>query len=242
MLPPPVWDIQRLTLETAAKRLGVAKFSCANVAAKEDVDAIVLGLAEGHKAARSAIKAACPKLPVGLTLSIIDDQAAGRHSIRDKVRQETYGMWLDIAKADDFIGVQNYERAVWGAEGRLPPPDGGDRNWADAEVWAPSLAGAVRYAHAATGVPVLVSEHGVGTSDDSLRARFIPAALKGLAAAMEDGVPVMGYVHWSLLDNFEWIFGYKPRFGLCEVDRETFVRKPKPSARVLGAIARANRL
>jgi beta-glucosidase len=55
-------------------------------------------------------------------------------------------------------------------------------------------------------------------------------------------VPVKGYVHWSLLDNFEWIFGYKPTFGLVAVDRTTFKRMPKPSAAIYGAIARANSL
>jgi len=173
---------------------------------------------------------------------VLDDQASGKNSMRDKVRAELYGDWLEIAKGDDFIGVQNYERAVWNDKGRLPAPDGADRNWSGTEVWAPSLAGAVRYVHAATKVPVLVSEHGVGTDDDTLRARFIPAALEGLKQAIDDGVPVLGYMHWSLLDNYEWIFGYKPRFGLCSVDRTTFARTPKPSAAVLGGIAKRNSL
>lgn len=242
MLPPPVWDMQRQTLAAAAKRFGVEKYVCANVAALEDLDAIQTGLLAGHKAARAAIKAVRSDLPVGFTLSVLDDQAAGRNSIRDKVRAETYGAWLEVAKADDFIGVQNYERAVWNDKGRLPHPDGAEVNWSGTEVWAPSLAGAVRYVHEATRVPVLVSEHGVGTGDDTLRARFIPAALEGLKQAIDDGVPVLGYMHWSLLDNFEWIFGYKPRFGLCSVDPATFARTPKPSASVLGAIARRNAL
>nr|WP_086491815.1 family 1 glycosylhydrolase [Novosphingobium panipatense] len=242
ILPPQVWDIQRQTQETAAKRLGVEKFICANVAGREDIDAIHAGLMAGHKAARAAIKAVRGDLPVGFTLSIIDEQASGRNSLRDKVRAELYGDWLEIAKADDFMGVQNYERAVWNDKARLPAPEGADRNWSGTEVWAPSLAGAVRYAHEVTKVPILVSEHGVGTEDDTLRARFIPAALEGLKQAMDDGVPVLGYMHWSLLDNFEWIFGYKPRFGLCSVDRKTFARTPKPSASVLGGIARRNSL
>ncbi|KPH59847.1 family 1 glycosylhydrolase [Novosphingobium sp. ST904] len=242
ILPPPVWDMQRQTLAAATKRLGVERFLCANVAGREDVDAIVAGQMAGHKAARAAIKAVRGDLPVGFTLSVLDDQAAGKNSLRDKVRAELYGGWLEIAKGDDFIGVQNYERAVWNDKGRLPAPDGADRNWSGTEVWAPSLAGAVRYVHAATKVPVLVSEHGVGTEDDTLRARFIPAALEGLKQAMDDGVPVLGYMHWSLLDNYEWIFGYKPHFGLCSVDRTTFARTPKPSASVLGGIAKRNSL
>jgi hypothetical protein len=80
---------------------------------------------------------------------------------------------------------------------------------------------AVRYVHEQTGRPILVTEHGLCTDNDAQRAAFIPA------------------VHWTLLDNFEWIFGYKPHYGLCSVDRQTFKRTLKPSAHVLAAIASA---
>ncbi|MBA4090484.1 MAG: beta-glucosidase [Sphingobium sp.] len=240
MLPPQVWDIQKLTLETAAKRLGVPKFVAANVAGVEDLPALQAGLEAAHKAGKAAIKAVRPDLPVGFSLALMDDQAVGRNSVRDRMRKELYGNWLDIAKADDFMGVQNYERALWGDKGRLPTPASSIVNWSGTEVWAPSLAGAVRYAHAATGVPILVSEHGVGTTDDTIRATFIPAALAELKKAMDDGVPVLGYCHWSLLDNFEWIFGYKVKFGLHSVDPVTFARTAKPSAAVYGAIASRN--
>jgi len=89
-------------------------------------------------------------------------------------------------------------------------------------------------------VPVLVTEHGLGHDDDALRAAFIEPALAGLLDVIEEGVPVLGYLHWTLLDNFEWVFGYDVRFGLHEVDRETFARTPKPSAAVYAAIARAH--
>lgn len=242
MLPPQVWAIQKLTLETAAKRLGVPKFVSANVADVEDLSALQKGLLAAHQAGKAAIKAVRSDLPVGISLAMMDDQAVGKASVRDRMRGELYGEWLNVAKGDDFIGVQNYERALWGDKGRLPAPKGSTVNWSGTEVWAGSLAGAVRYAHEATGVPILVSEHGVGTEDDTIRAKFIPEALAGLKTAMDDGIPVQGYCHWSLLDNFEWIFGYKPRFGLHSVDPVTFARTPKPSAGVYGAIARRNAL
>ena len=242
LLPQPVWDITSLTLETAAKRLGVAKFVTANVASKADVPSLQQGLQAAHKAGKAAIKAVRGDLPVGLSLAVFDDQAAGHHSIRDRMRQELYGEWLETVRHDDFIGVQNYERAVWNETGKLPAPEGSARNWSGAEVYAPSLGNAVRYVHAATGVPVLVSEHGIGTDDDAMRAAFIPAALAGLKQAIDDGIPVLGYCHWSLIDNFEWIFGYKPKYGLASFDPVTFARTPKPSASTYGAIARRGSL
>ncbi|MGF7150067.1 beta-glucosidase [Sphingomonas zeicaulis] len=242
MLPPQVWEIQKATLETAAKRLGVPKFVSANVADIADLPALQRGLLAAHQAGKAAIKAARGDLPVGISLAMMDDQAVGNTAMRDRMRAELYGAWLEVAKRDDFIGVQNYERALWSEKGRQPAPAGSAVNWSGTEVWAPSLAGAVRYAHERTRMPVLVSEHGVGTDDDAVRAAFIPAALAELKKAIDDGVPVTGYCHWSLLDNFEWIFGYKPRFGLHSVDPKTFARTAKPSAGIYGAIARRNAL
>ena len=240
ILPPQVLDAQRAMLAEAARRSGAAKFTAANAANMEDLPAMQTNLVAAHKAGKAAIKAARGDLPVGLSLSMFDDQAVGRNSIRDAKRKELYGAWLDTARADDFLGVQNYERNMWSDKGKLPAPKGAQVNYSGAEVYAPSLAGSVRYAHEATGVPVFVTEHGVGTEDDSLRARFIPAALAELQKTIASGVPVIGYSHWSLLDNFEWIFGYRPKFGLHSVDPATFARIPKPSAAIYGAIARAN--
>ncbi|WP_408587525.1 family 1 glycosylhydrolase [Novosphingobium sp.] len=242
ILPPPVWDIQKLTLETASKRLGVPRFLPANVATRADIPALQAGMLAAHPAAKAAIKAVRGDLPVGLSLSMLDDQAAGKHSIRDRMREAMYGPWLRLAAKDDFLGVQNYERAIWGESAKLPAPADAVRNWSGTEVYAPSLGNSVRYAHQASGVPILVSEHGVGTEDDTIRAKFIPESLVGLKAAIDDGVPVLGYCHWSLIDNFEWIFGYKPKFGLASVDPVTFARNPKPSAAVYGKIAGANSL
>ncbi len=242
VLPPQAIEGQRAMLEAAAKACGSTKFAAGNAVNPEDVDVMTRNLIAGHKAGRDAIKSVRPDLPVGVSLSMFDDQAVGATTRRDAVRAELYGAWMEAVHGDDFLGVQNYERARWDANGKLPPPSGAKLNFTGAEIYAPSLAGAVRYAHQSAGIPIMVTEHGVGTDDDTLRAALIPAALADLRAVMDEGVPVKGYVHWSLLDNFEWIWGFKGHLGLCSVDRTTFKRTPKPSAAVLGAIARRNAL
>src|SRR5262249_58642222 len=127
-----------------------------------------------------AMKGVRGDLPVGVSLAISDDQAEGPNSVRDARRALFYGAWLEAAKGDDFLGVQNYARARWGDKGNLGAPAGAQLNGMGQEIYAPSLAGAVRYAHAATGAPILITEHGLTTQDDALRAAFIPAALADL--------------------------------------------------------------
>ncbi|MEG3177685.1 family 1 glycosylhydrolase [Sphingomonas sp. RB3P16] len=242
VLPPAFFGLLKANLAAAARATGSSKFVVANTVMPEDVAAVTRNMLAGHKAARDAIKGVRPDLPVGISLAVADDQAVGDNSLRDAKRAELYGVWLESAKGDDYLGVQNYERSVWTATGKLPPPPGATLNFRGAEVYAPSLAGAVRYAHQATGKPILVSEHGVGTDDDRIRSALISGALPELKRAIDDGVPVLGYIHWSLLDNYEWGGGFDHGFGLAAVDRTTFKRTPKPSAAVLGAFARRNAL
>ena len=69
---------------------------------------------------------------------------------------------------------------------------------------------------------------------------FLRTAITEVGKAIADGVPISGYMCWSAMDNFEWVFGYGPKFGIIAVDRQTQERTPKASARVLGEIARSN--
>ncbi len=239
LLSEPIRKIVAGMNTAAGKTLGSDNFRSMPLS-EADVAARQKHLLEAHRKGRVAIKSAKSDLPVGVSLAIYDDQSAGPGSIRDKKREEYYGAWLDVAKADDFLGVQNYARKVWGAEGALPIPAGAKLSGAGDEIYAPSLANAVRYAYKKAGVPVLVTEHGLCTEDDAQRAAFIPGALNELQKAVAEGVDVKGYMHWTLMDNFEWVWGYKRKYGLCEVDRTTFKRTPKPSAGVLGAIAKRN--
>jgi beta-glucosidase len=139
--------------------------------------------------------------------------------------------------------VQCYSRTRIGPEGQLGPADGARLTQMGYEFWPQALEATIRRAWEVTrGVPILVTENGIGTEDDAERIEFVERALGGVLACLAERIDVRGYVYWSLLDNFEWFLGYRPTFGLVAVDRVTQVRRPKPSARWLGAIARGNAL
>ncbi len=112
------------------------------------------------------------------------------------------------------------------------------------EYWPESLAATIRRAWESTSgtVPLYVTENGIGTDDDTLRVSYVETALAGVLDCIDDGIDVRGYTYWSLMDNFEWAFGYEPKFGLTAVDRDTFARTLKPSARRYAAIVAANAL
>lgn len=241
-LPEFVVELERATLAAASEAAGVERYRAGNVMLREDFPGMRAGMTAGHRAAKTAIKSRRPELPVGLSLAMVDDVAGpGGEATRDRKRAEVYDHWLELAREDDFVGVQNYERITYGHDGQLPPDPATIINGMGTPVDPDSLRGAVEYAYAVSGVPILVSEHGVSTDDDSVRAGFIEPSLVGLATAMEHGVPVLGYCHWTLMDNFEWIFGYGPKLGLHSVDRETFQRTAKPSAGVYTALVREAR-
>ena len=136
-----------------AEAAGVDRYRLANVVLPEEFDAMEDGLAAGHLAAKAAIKSRRPDLPLGLSLAVVDDQAMGDATVRDRKRAEVYARWLRLARDDDFIGVQNYERARYDADGPVPPPEDAPRNAMGSDIYPPSLAGAVRYVHAETGRP-----------------------------------------------------------------------------------------
>ena len=86
--------------------------------------------------------------------------------------------------------------------------------------------------------PIYITENGLADSQDRWRAKFIIDHLRWIHKAISEGVDVRGYFHWSLLDNFEWAYGFWPKFGIIEVDRETLERKMRFSGKVYGEIAR----
>jgi beta-glucosidase len=151
--------------------------------------------------------------------------------------------FLEAARDDDFVGLQVYTCARFGPDGLVAPAPGTQTLAHGMERRPQALGAAVaRAAEVLPGTPLVVTENGIATADDDDRIAFTRDALTSLAAAIDDGADVRGYVHWSLLDNFEWMLGYLPTFGLVAVDRQTFARTPKPSLGWLGGLARRNGL
>jgi beta-glucosidase len=164
----------------------------------------------------------------------------------EKERDE-WGYWredyyLEQARGDDFIGVQSYLRTIIGPDGPVPFPDDVERTLTGWEYYPEALGHALRHTREVTGgIPMLVTENGMATTDDARRIDYTTGALQSLAAAVADGCDVRGYLHWSLLDNYEW-GSFRPTFGLIGVDRDTFERTPKPSLAWLGDLAQRNLL
>jgi beta-glucosidase len=213
-------------------------------------------LLEAHRRAAPEIRSRAG-VPVGVTLALPElqyEDGAQPGTTSLELESRVSDEFFEVARRDDFIGVQAYTRFRFGPEGPRSP--GSD--WSDTsrelvetetttqmgyEVYPQALGAAIRRAaRSCPGVPVLVTENGIATADDGKRVTFMDAALREVLACLGDGIDVRSYMHWSLLDNFEWSLGFAPTFGLVAVDRQTLARHPKPSASWLGDVARARAL
>ncbi len=194
-----------------------------------------------HKAAAAAIKEVKPSMRVGWTLANSDFQAApGGEERVARLIEENNLRYLRVSEGDDFVGLQTYNRTLLDANGPAPLAEDAVLNTMGEEIWPWAIGAVVRQAWDHLKIPIIVTENGLATDDDAQRVDFLRTAVDEVGRAVADGIPVLGYMCWSAFDNFEWIFGYGPKFGIIAVDRETQERAPKESARVLGRIARGN--
>lgn len=198
---------------------------------------------DAHRKAVEVLHAGPGDFPVGMTLALIDIQAAeGGDDAAAAVRKEISDSYLDQLSTDDFVGVQTYSRMVVGPDGILPPGPEVERNQMGEEFYPEAIGGTIRHAVKVAGIPVIVTENGLASEDDSRRVEYYRRALHSVAACLQDGIDVRGYFCWSAMDNFEWVSGYGPKFGIIAVDRETQQRTPKESAYWVGDVARKNHL
>ncbi len=191
-----------------------------------------------HQAARRAMKEVKPELKIGLSLSLHDIQTMeGGEERAMKEWEEEFTHYIPYIKEDDFFGLQNYSRSLIGPDGIMPNPAGAKVTQMDYENYPEALEHVIRRVYQEMPVPIMVTENGIATEDDAERVTFIKTALSGVQSCIADKIPVLGYMHWSLMDNFEWQKGYSMKFGLIAVDRTTQTRTAKESLTVLGSYA-----
>jgi beta-glucosidase len=195
-------------------------------------------LAGAHRSARDVLRERTDA-KVGWTIAQQAlESTPGNEDVFERVHHQWEGFYLSVSRNDDFVGVQSYTSQTVGPDGPIPHPPS-EENTITGWAYRPDALGiALRRAwDEAGGVPLLITENGIATADDSRRIAYTTEALRHMKRALADGIDVRGYLHWSLLDNYEW-GDYGPTFGLIEVDRQTFVRTPKPSLDWLGGIAK----
>lgn len=160
-----------------------------------------------------------------------------------------------IAQPLDAVGFNLYDAQVVeagpdGAPVTCPAAPGAPRtafNWPltpEAHEYGP------RFCHERYGKPIVITENGISCRDfihldgqvpDDDRIDFIRTHVDALGRAAESNVPIQGYFHWSLLDNFEWNHGYRERFGLVHVDYQTMTRTKKKSFYAYRDLIRSHR-
>ncbi len=220
----------------------------------------VLGnLRVAHEAAYRIIKERRPDAPVGLAhnkfwlvparpgnpLDLAAVQAGRR--LMDHWPVGKGRIQRTVAASSDFIGLNHYSGRLVRFDPRRPhsqfarqlnPPGYPVSDFGDAvkpDWMRDALLELKSY-----GKPVYITESGIAAEDDSDRQRFLKDVLPEVHRAIEEGVDVRGYFHWTSMDNFEWAHGYWMKFGLISVDRTTLERTPKPSAGLFARIAQAN--
>ena len=230
---------------------------------------VMRNLARAHIAAYRCIKQAKGHAKVGLAHAAVDVQPCNPERMVDRASSRVRDFLLNglffrligsspsSAPCDqhnlDFVGINYYTRSCITAGLIWPPPffgkvcklnhhaDSGIQSSLGWEVYPAGLSNVIgRFAQ--YGLPILITENGIATDDDRIRCRYIEDHMRVLAQAISDGLPIIGYLHWSMMDNFEWHHGYDARFGLAEVDDESLARRARPSAELYSKICRSRRV
>jgi beta-glucosidase len=157
-----------------------------------------------------------------------DDAALSEHSASFlQYFQDDYFL-KKIVKRSDFIGVNYYfSDRVYGYRVHNPDQRLSDLGW---DMHPEHLRYALERLWERYKKPLLITENGIADSEDEHRQWWLMQTIMAMRSAMDNGVELIGYLHWSLLDNFEWDKGFWPKFGLFSVDRTTMKRTPRTSA------------
>jgi beta-glucosidase len=197
-------------------------------------------LADAHRAAREVLHAhTTAKVGWAVACQALAPTPGNADTFLS-VKYAWEDFYLEVARDDDFVGVQAYTSQLVDAKGTVPHPPHPENTLTGWAYRPDALGIALRNtADIARGVPILITENGIATDDDTRRIAYTTEALAAMVNAINDGIDVRGYLHWSALDNYEWGH-WAPTFGLISVDRSTFSRTPKPSLAWLGRVAQGD--
>ena len=187
-------------------------------------------LAIAHKRSYKIIKRLRPKVKIGVAQQLANIQPSRPGNLQDEVvvkliRYFWNWWWLNKTRnQQDFIGFNYYFTDYYKGFSRVNPTSPiNDLGWyMEPKGILPLLQ---RIAYHYPGKDIFITENGVADSKDVHRKWWLQETMIALDTARSQGVPVRGYLHWSLLDNFEWKYGWWPKFGLVEVDRENGMRR-----------------
>ncbi|MBI3889461.1 glycoside hydrolase family 1 protein [Candidatus Saccharibacteria bacterium] len=159
---------------------------------------------------------------------------AGDNALLSRKSAELFQYFQDdyflkkVVKQCDFLGVNYYfSNRVYGYRVHNPDVKTSDMGW---DLSPANLEQALERLHDKYDLPIIITENGLADSTDEHRQWWLMQTIIAMQRAMRSGVKLEGYLHWSLLDNFEWDKGKWPRFGLIAVDYKTYKRSPRPSA------------
>lgn len=206
-------------------------------------------IARVYAASYQAIKQIDPAAQVGFSESLVYFEPYN-NSWLNRIALRFFKWWRNNPHYDiyvkhcDFIGLQYYFhtrvrvnpfRSRWGIQDN-------EDEWVSDFGWEiyPEGIYHVLLSLQKYDKPIYITENGVADANDRHRAEFIRQHLQWSHKAIEAGVDLRGYLHWSLIDNYEWTKGYEMRFGLVEVNYDTQERIPRPSAYVYKEIIARN--
>ena len=188
-----------------------------------------------HQESYRIAKKIKPLLPVGITtLYNFFEPASSHWQWAAKKVSDWYNHYIldKINDFQDFVGIDYYFHNKIALSFKLPfyqcneNKKVSDLGW---EIFPRGIYGVTKDAWERYQKPIYIFENGLADAKDQYRAEFIYDHLRWLYKAIQEGVDIRGYFHWSLIDNFEWTKGFKPRFGLCEINYQTMARRPRSS-------------